>query len=77
MMIDIEKIEKMMSECVTYSTDTNLLLVDDNAASTFINENNISNENLIVVKKIIKLLNNNRQLSDLEISELIERVNLI
>ena len=75
-MVITENIENLIAECVEYSDIDNILYVNNNAARDYINDNNLSDDNIIIVEKIVKLLNNNRQLSDLEISELIEKVSL-
>jgi len=75
-MIITKNIENLIAECVEYSDIDNILYVNNNIARNYINNNNLSDDNIIIVEKIVKLLNNNRQLSNLEISELIKKVNL-
>jgi len=71
-MTSTKKIEQLISKYVSYSIDKNILIVNEK-----INENNFSDNDILIVKKIVKLLNNNRQLSNLEISDLIEKVQIL
>jgi len=71
-MNEIENIENIIKEFVHLSN--NELVLDNEKAIEYMSNNDIEKTSIVIVEKIIKLLNNNNKLIDLDISELIKKV---